>query len=128
MNPLDLFMEGGQAIMLIFKLGFIPREKDFKEFSQRDYEKYHKEVGETEGKMFILNPDKVEEEGSLYAFSEMEKDKMLEAADVIQNLAQEHLSENDDETLRFVASVMPYPFSKGSKYEKYGGGKPKKEK
>ena len=66
MNPMDLFFEGGEAIMVIFKLGFIPKEEDFREFS-----------------------------------------------------------EDDDETLRYVASVMPYPFSKGSKYEEYGGGRPK---
>lgn len=125
MNPLDLFMEGGQAIMVIFKLGFIPKAEDFEEFSESDYEKYHKEAGETEGKMFYLDPDKTEAEGELYAFSEFEKDKMLEAAEVVRNLAKEHLSDSDDETLKYVASVMPYPFSKGSKYEEYGGGKPK---
>lgn len=52
MNPLDLFLEGGKAIKIIFKIGFIPKEEDFEEFSESDYEKYHKEVGETEGKMF----------------------------------------------------------------------------
>ena len=127
MNPLDLFMEGGQAIMVIFKLGFIPQEEDFIEFTQSDYEKYHKEVGETDGKMFVIDPNKIEEEGTLYAFNEFEKGKMLEGAEVIRNLAKEHLSEDNDETLRYVASVMPYPFSKGSKYEEYGAGKPKEE-
>lgn len=127
MNPLDLFMEGGEAIMVIFKLGFIPKEEDFMEFTQSDYEKYHKEVGETDGKMFVINPSKIAEEGALYAFSEFEKSKMLEGAEVIRNLAKEHLSEDDDETLRYVASVMPYPFSKGSKYEEYGAGKSKEE-
>jgi len=52
MHLLDLFFEGGEAIMVIFKLGFIPNEEDFKEFSESDYVKYHKEVGETEGKMY----------------------------------------------------------------------------
>ena len=44
MNPLDLFLEGGKAIKIIFKIGFIPKEEDFEEFSESDYEKYHKEV------------------------------------------------------------------------------------
>ena len=101
--------------MVIFKLGFIPNEEDFEEFSESDYEKYHKEVGETEGKMFVLNPSKIEEEGTLYAFSEFEKGKMLEAAEVIRHLAKEHLSDSDDETLKYVASITPYPFTKGSK-------------
>lgn len=52
MNPLDLFLEGGKALKIIFKIGFIPKEEDFEEFSESDYEKYHKEVGETEGKMY----------------------------------------------------------------------------
>ena len=112
--------------MAIFKLGFIPNEEDFREFSESDYEKYHKEVGETDGKMYRFVEGKMEETKEVYAFSEFEKGKMLEAAEVIRNLAKEHLSDSDDETLKYVAGVMPYPFSKGSKYEEYGGGKPKK--
>ena len=125
MNPLDLFFEGGEAIMAIFKFGFIPNEEDFREFSESDYQKYHKEVGETEGKMYRFVEGKIDETDGVYAFSEFEKGKMLEAAQVIRNLAKEHLSDSDDETLKYVAGVMPYPFSKGIKYEEYGGGKPK---
>jgi len=126
MNPMDLFFEGGEAIMVIFKLGFIPKEEDFREFSESDYEKYHKEVGETEGKMYRFVEGKMDETKEVCAFSEFEKGKLMEAAEVVRNLAKEHLSEDDDETLRYVASVMPYPFSKGSKYEEHGGGRPKK--
>lgn len=61
MNPLDLFLEGGKAIKIIFKIGFIPKEEDFEEFSESDYEKYHKEVGETEGKMFRFVQGKMDE-------------------------------------------------------------------
>ena len=125
MNPLDLFFEGGEAIMAIFKLGFIPNEEDFREFSESDYEKYHKEVGETESKMYRFVEGKTDETDGVYAFSEFEKGKTLEAAQVIRNLAKEHLSDSDDETLKYVAGVTPYPFTEGSKYEEYGGGKPK---
>ena len=127
MNPLDLFFEGGEAIMAIFKLGFIPKQEDFREFSESDYEKYHKEVGETEGKMYRLVDGKMDETDDVYAFSEFEKGKLFEAADVIRNLAKEHLSDSDDETLKYVAGIMPYPFTKGSKYEEYGSDKPKNE-
>lgn len=128
MNPLDLFMEGGQAIMVIFKLGFIPKEEDFREFSESDYEKYRKENGETEEKMFRFVEGKMNQTQDVYAFSEFEMNKLLEGAEVIQNLAKDHIFDSDDDTLKYVASVMPYPFSKGSKYEEYGGGKPKNEK
>ena len=37
---MDLFFEGGEAIMVIFKLGFIPKEEDFREFFESDYEEY----------------------------------------------------------------------------------------
>lgn len=52
---------------------------------------------------------------------------LLEAAEVIRNLAKEHLSDSDDETLKYVAGVMPYPFTEGSKYEKYSRKWPKQE-
>ncbi len=118
MNPLDLFMEGGQAVMIIFKLGFIPKEADFQEFSKSDYEEYHKEVGETEEKMFQFVDGKMDETNGVCTFSESEKNRLLEGAEVIRNLAKEHLSDSDDETLKYVASVMPSVFSKDTKYEK----------
>ena len=127
MHPFDLFFEGGEAIMVIFKLGFIPNEEDFREFSESDYEKYHKQVGETEGKMYRFVEGKMDETDGVYAFSEFEKGKLLEAAEVIRNLAKEHLSDSDDETLKYVASITPYPFTEGSKYEEYGGGRPNKK-
>ena len=74
MNPLDLFLEGGKAIKIIFKIGFIPKEEDFEEFSESDYEKYHKEVGETEGKMFRFVQGKMDETEYVFAFDEFEKE------------------------------------------------------
>ena len=38
----------------IYKLGFIPKEDDFVEFSKEDYADYEQEVGEVEGKMFTF--------------------------------------------------------------------------
>ena len=119
MHPFDLFFEGGVAVKIIFKIGFIPSEDDFREFSESEYEEYRAEVGETEGKMFCFCEGKMEESNEVYAFSEMEKDKMVEAAKMMRHLAEEHPCEADGEMLKYLASVMPYPFSKGSKYEEY---------
>ena len=42
MDIFDLFFEGGEAIMIIFKIGFIPNEDDFREFSESEvWETYH---------------------------------------------------------------------------------------
>ena len=116
MDIFDLFFEGGEAIMIIFKIGFIPNEDDFREFSESEYGKYRAEVGETEGKMFRFRDGKMDDSKEVFAFSEMEKDKMVEAAELMKHLAEEHPCDTDDETLKYLASVMPYPFSKGSKY------------
>ena len=115
----DLFFEGGTAIKIIFKIGFIPSEDDFREFSASEYEKYRGEVGETDGKMFRFREGKMEESMEVFAFSEMEKDKMVEAAELMRHLAEKHPCDTDDETLKYLASVMPYPFSKGSKYREF---------
>lgn len=125
MHLFDLFFEGGEAIMIIFKLGFIPEEDDFREFSESEYEKYRVDIGEPEGNMFRFREEKVEVDKEVYAFSEMEKDKMLEAAEFMKHLAKEHPCNTDDETLKYLASVMPYPFSKGSKYEEFARFRPK---
>lgn len=77
MNPLDLFFEGGKAIKIIFKIGFIPKEEDFEEFSESDYEKYHKEVGETEGKMFRFVQGKMDETEYVFAFMNLKRKSCL---------------------------------------------------
>ena len=125
MHPFDLFFEGGIAIMVIFKIGFIPSEEDFREFSESEYEKYRAELSEPEGRMFRFREGKMEESNEVYAFSEDEKNKMLEAAESMRHLAKKHPCKTDDETLKYLASVMPYPFSKGSQYEKYARFRPK---
>ena len=119
MHLFDLFFEGGAAIMIIFKIGFIPSEDDFREFSESEYAKYRTEVGEPEEKMFRFREGKMDESKEVFAFSEMEKDKMVEAAELMKHLAEEHPCDTDDETLKYLASVMPYPFSKGSKYGEF---------
>ena len=73
---------------------------------------------ETEGKMFRFVQSKMDESEYVFTFDEFEKEKLLEGSEVIRNLADDHLSDSDDETLQYVARVMPYPFTKGTKYEK----------
>lgn len=121
MHPFDLFFEGGEAMIIIFKIGFFPCKEDFVEFSESDYEKYRTEVGEVDGKMFRFVEGKQQNPEAIFVFSELEKDKMLEATEVMKSLAQKHnqLGQTDDETLQYLAEFMPYPFSKGSKYEKF---------
>lgn len=48
----------------------------------------------------------------------LKRKSCLKDPKVIRNLADDHLSDSDDETLQYVARVMPYPFTKGTKYEK----------
>lgn len=79
MNPLDLFLEGGKAIKIIFKIGFIPKEEDFEEFSESDYEKYHKEVGETEGKMFRFVQGKMDESEYVLHLMNLKRKSCLKA-------------------------------------------------
>lgn len=40
MDFFDLLFGGGQAIQGIFRLGFIPKEDDFREFSGEEYQKF----------------------------------------------------------------------------------------
>lgn len=124
MHPFDLFFMGGEAIKVIFKLGFIPKEGDFRAFSESEYEKYRADVGEPEGTMFRFREEKMEKSKKVYAFSEKEKNKMLEAAEVLRKLAEDHPSDSDDETLKYLAWSMPYVFSKGSKYEEFARFRP----
>ena len=55
MNIFDfLFGWGGQAIQLIFRYGFIPKEEDFLELTNEQYLEFHIKEGECNDKIFML--------------------------------------------------------------------------
>lgn len=87
MDFFDLLFGGGQAIQGIFRLGFIPKEDDFREFSGEEYQK----------------------------FKEKECD-ILGGVEIIDSLCEEKTFISDDAKLRFVATVLPGVFSEGTKY------------
>lgn len=88
MDFFDLLFGGGQAIQGIFRLGFIPKEDDFREFSGEEYQK----------------------------FKEKECDIFGGGVEIIDSLCEEKTFISDDAKLRFVATVLPGVFSEGTKY------------
>ena len=55
--------------------------------------------------MFRFVQGKMDESEYVFAFDKFEKEKLLEGSEVIRNLADDHLSDSDDETLQYVARV-----------------------
>ena len=54
MDFFDLLFGGGQAIQGIFRLGFIPKEEDFREFSGEEYQKFKEKECDICGKMYTF--------------------------------------------------------------------------
>ena len=127
MNIFDfLFGWGGQAIQLIFRYGFIPKEEDFLELTNEQYLEFHIKEGECNDKIFMLapvDPQKVVEADieEIPVVTESQMNAFLDAAKYIESFCEDMDFQTDDEKLQFVAKRLPTAFSKGSKYEKYAG-------
>ncbi len=116
MDFFDLLFGGGQAIQGIFRLGFIPKEEDFREFSGEEYQKFKEKECDICGKMYTFKSGLPIAEHDVYVFSEEEKGIMLKGVEIIDSLCEEKTFISDDAKLRFVATVLPGVFSEGTKY------------
>ena len=107
---------GDQAIQGIFRLGFIPKEEDFREFSGEEYQKFKEKECDICGKMYTFKFGLPIAEHDVYVFSEEEKGIMLKGVEIIDSLCEEKTFISDDAKLRFVANILPGVFSEGTKY------------
>ena len=115
MNPFELFGGVGQAITIIYKLGFIPKEDDFVEFSKEDYADYEQEVGAVEGKMFTFKDGLTDTEEGVFAFQEEDKKHLLDARQLLYSLWEGKEFNSDAELLEMAAQILPPTFSKEKK-------------
>ena len=111
MDFFDLVFGGGQAIQGIFRLGFIPKEEDFREFSDVEYQKFKEKECDICGKMYTFKSGLPIAENDVYVFSEEEKGLMLKGVEIIDSLCEEKTFISDDAKLRFVATLLPGVFS-----------------
>ena len=116
MDFFDFVFGGGQAIQGIFRLGFIPKEEDFREFSDVEYQKFKEKECDICGKMYTFKSGLPIAENDVYVFNEEEKGLMLKGVEIIDSLCEEKTFISDDAKLRFVATVLPGVFSEGTKY------------
>ena len=118
-----LFGLGGQAVVAVFKLGFLPKEGDFLELTEKQYAglKRQQEVDE---RYFMLAPENTqvaldEEWNEISIVSETEKAALLRGVDVIEKYCKGKDFSTDTEKLRYAANKMPSCFSDGSSFAKY---------
>ena len=118
-----LFGLGGQAVVAVFKLGFLPKEGDFLELTEEQYAglKRQQEVYE---RYFMLAPENTqvaldEKWNEISIVSETEKAALLRGVDVIEKYCKGKDFSTDTEKLRYAANKMPSCFSDGSSFAKY---------
>ena len=69
MDFFDLVFGSGQAIQGIFKLGFIPKEEDFREFSSLEYQKFKEKECYICGTMYTFKSGLPIAENDVYVVS-----------------------------------------------------------
>lgn len=116
MDFFDLLFGGGQAIQEIFKLGFIPKEEDFREFSNEEYMCFHEKECDLSGKMYTFKSERIVQGHEIYAFSEEEKNLMLKGVEILKNICNNQTFLSDDLMLQYAAQHLPDVFAKDTKY------------
>lgn len=118
---IDLFLNVAPAVQAIFKLGFKPKEEEFYELTEEQYEKFKEQGQEITCKWYLLLPKKYSVQGNeVITVNEKQKESLLKAAIKIEKYCEgdEKSFENYEEKLYYAASRMPEGFSEGTKFAK----------
>lgn len=119
---LNLILNVGPAISCIFQLGFEPKEHDFYEFTEEQYEKLKKEKGRVSGRWYLLLPQNYQSQnGELLIVNEKEKENLLQSAQIIESYCKKNnkFFQCYEDKLTYVAKLLPRVFSEGTKFENH---------
>jgi len=116
----ELLFETGPALKVIFEIGFEPKEEEFYEFTEEHYEKFHREVGDTSEKMYMLLPKDYRHLSAheVIAVTETERNSLLKANQIIDRycLGSGKKFNTYEDKLRYAAKMLPSVFSENTKF------------
>ena len=125
MNVFDLLIGNtGQALQLVFLLGFLPVEENFLELTDEQYRQFSAEVGGVDEKLYMVvtsnGQDILDDDyNEISVVTESEKNGFLNATAIIKKYCADKNLASDKEKLCYAAHCLPDCFSKGTKFEKY---------
>lgn len=125
MNFFDLFFGTGNAIRVIFKLGYMPKEDEFYELTCQQYQHFFEMFGQTEEKIFMLLPSdrqkyKAFASDDVFCITESEKASLKDGEAIIEKYCEDSGKQFSSfhEKLCYVASHLPPVFSKDTPYSR----------
>ena len=115
----DMFFYTGPGIQVLYKMGFIPKEEDFREMTQEEFQSFLLEHPDGEGeKMFVINRnDREGEKDVILCATDIERGQLLRGAAHLRNLVSNKVCETDEELLQTAARCLPPVFTKGTCFE-----------
>lgn len=122
MNAFNLlFGPVPNALCAMFEYGILPREEDFLELTPEQYRKYIETFGDVNEKVYMIVPQhdpslSVGECNDMYCLTEFEKKGFIDAISIIEKYCEGQNFITDEQKLKFAASKLPEPFSRGTKY------------
>ena len=122
----DLFFGTGPSLKLIFELGFNPSDDDFLELIPEQYEKFYRECGKTDQKVYALLPKDPRQcahvaADEVMAFTEDDRAFLKSAWSKIERYCSkaDRTFRSDEEKMIYAASQLPEVFTKGTRFEIY---------
>lgn len=119
-----------RGAMILFKLGFIPKEDDFLELTSEQYQHFYNTAGDADShrdeKLFMLLPQDPQvyaevAAGDALILSEGDIAEIKGGVAFIENCCADNEEKFNtlDEKLRFCAGKLPAMATDGTKYAKY---------
>lgn len=124
----DLLFGAGPALQIIYKIGFRPKEEDFYELTDDQYEKYCKDTGDTSGQRVYMilprNPKDYANTASgdeIMALTESDMDSLERGWGIVERYCEKSGREfhSDEEKLQYAATLLLDVFTKGTRFEIY---------
>jgi len=114
----DLFFYTGPGIQALYRMGFIPKENEFREMTEEEYSNFLKEYPEgVEEKILVAkNRDKYGNAEDLIVVTESQLDMLKRASKHLHNLASGEIFEDDEEMLIRLAKALPPVFTRGTRF------------
>lgn len=115
-----MFEDGEQSLDVTVAKNAAVQKSDALELTPDQYRKYIETNGDEKEKIYMVvshDPAKpVGNDNEIYCLNEYEKTDFMKAISIIEKYCEGQNLTTDEQKLRYAASKLPEPFSKGTKY------------
>jgi hypothetical protein len=119
----EMLMDFFPAIESVFRLGFIPERDEIHEFSNEQYDSYHRQGGLALKPLYTVIPKNYKyltQSDEVDMLTEADVEKLMRVTEFLREYTKNNgcKSDESDEILKCAAKLLPKFFTDGTKFER----------